>query len=406
MPHFRLKRLGCFHYRVKQPLNELKRFNVEYTCIAELPFNPFGSQPPFCELLGLFAQFDLIIIQRCYDFTVCKVVRDACDFLCKPLIFDTDDDYFHLPTTNPGYKSIVENEKILPAFAQALSFMDGITVSTEELRQVIYKFNKNVKVLPNNMSMLFCGEHGPVRRSNTEEVLEDGKVKIKESHGMISVPSFRRVSEDTPSKKTGIKILQKIIRIGYTGTPTHKEDYETVYRNLEKVLGKFKSIAWGVFIGDRYFFDKVNTGVGRVLFVPPCPYDLYMYQISNFDIGIAPLAPNMFNMSKSPIKALEYASWGVPSILPNYVTYTREFTHNENCLMYNNSFEFAECLEALVTDEELRLKLGRAARDLVKNKRLERDHAEERYEFYKQVIASKNTLYKFLPEDKEAQYDS
>ncbi len=62
-----------------------------------------------------------------------------------------------------------------------------------------------------------------------------------------------------------------------------------------------------------------------------------MFNIRNIDIGIAPLAPTIFNMSKSDIKAVEYGSWGIPSLLPRYVTYSRNFVEEENCLMYSKN---------------------------------------------------------------------
>lgn len=372
---------------------------MEVTYLSELPGSLGSIGADFNQLLGLIAQYDLVIIQRCYLYLTCKIVKDACDFLRKPLVFETDDDYFHLPETNPGFKPIVEDPTILGGYAEVLKMVDAVTVSTQELKNVIYRFNKNVHVFPNNIDMIYCGEYGPPRKGESvEKAGDNGKLNIKSDHGLITIPSYYMASDDNMSKKTGKTYPKRVVRVGYTGTPTHKEDFETIARSLEKVIEKYKGLIWNIFIGDEYFYQRVNKGIGRLLHIKECPYQLYMFQIRNFDIGIAPLAPNLFNMSKSPIKAIEYASWGIPSILPNYITYTREFTNGVNCLTYNNSREFTECLDTLIGDENLRLKLGQAARDHVRNNRLERSHAERRFNFYRELIEKKGKLFRFLPD--------
>lgn len=357
------------------------------------------------EVIGLVAQYDIVILQRCYEYLIGKIVKTACDYLQKPFVFETDDDYFHLPPSNPGYPHLTKNPSILAGYAEVLRMADAVTVSTEELKKVIYPYNKNIKVFPNNVEMIYCGEYGPPRKYHTpEEIGEDKKPKVRNDHGLIGLPSYKWEREQTGSKLSKDKTFKKLIRVGYTGTPTHKQDYDTVVRGLQKVAEKYSDKVWLVFIGDPYFAQTVGSDkIGKIACIRDCPYDLYMYQIRNFDIGIAPLYPNMFNMSKSPIKAIEYATWGTPAILPNYVTYTRDFTHEKNCLTYNNQSEFVECLEELINNDEMREGLGRAARDYVKNNHLEHLHSQERYEFYQSLIDSRPPLLKFLPDQKQVE---
>lgn len=366
---------GCFEYRVRIPMNELKRFGVQYVALPELPNNPFGDD--FSELCRYIDQFDLVILQRCYKIEVATVIKSACEILGKKLVFETDDDYFHLPQSNPCYAEMAR-PGMLQNYARILQMADLVTVSTKELKDTIYRFNKNVQVLENNVESILSGEQGEPARAHSVEVVENGKVKLNAAHGLVSIPSYYTEN----GKKN------RVVRIGYSGTPSHHEDWETVRFAFEKLIKKYESKIWIVFIGDKYFFDKTVNASGRKMFIPVSQYQLYLYHLRNIDIGLAPLVPNIFNMSKSAIKAVEYGMWGTPAVVPHYVTYTRSFTNGLNCLSYYNAQEFYECLEELINNHELRTKLGTAARDLVATKHLERDHAQKRFDVYEALVSS------------------
>jgi glycosyltransferase involved in cell wall biosynthesis len=126
---------------------------------------------------------------------------------------------------------------------------------------------------------------------------------------------------------------------------------------------------------------------------------MYLFHLRNIDIGIAPLARNIFNMSKSDIKPVEYALWGTPAVLPNFVTYNRTWKNNETCLLYDNDREFKECMETMINDHELRTRLGAAAKKYVQENRLERQHSEKRYKIYRDLIDRTHRLKVFTPEE-------
>ena len=56
---------------------------------------------------------------------------------------------------------------------------------------------------------------------------------------------------------------------------------------------------------------------------------IQLYKTLNFDIGMCPVAPTVFNAGKSNLKMIEYMSLGVLPVVSDYVTY------NEN---YHKSF--------------------------------------------------------------------
>lgn len=381
---------GCFYYRSRLPSTELKRYGVETTFIPAVPISPYNST--FNQLFELISQYDLVIVQRCPRLEAFRPIRDVCDFLNRPLVFDTDDDYLNIPTHNPGYAELGSKEQG-EKYKEILRLADAITVTNRELAGLVYEHNKNIKIFPNNVESIPAGEIGSPKKDLHPAKVVDGSINITKKNGLISVPAYYKSDSGE---------IKRIIRIGYTATPSHIADFETIRIQFERLVDKYSNKLFIVMIGSPHF-HTVIAGKGRRI-VPihtTAQYEEYMNHIRNLDIGIAPLERNLFNMSKSQIKAVEYGAWGVPAVLPNYVTYAREFTHEKNCLFYNNSKEFFECVEELINNNVLRDKLGTAARDLVRDRRLERLHTKERYEFYKSLTDSKRKVYMHTPENKE-----
>lgn len=409
---------GVWTYRSAIPLNSLKKYGVLYTWYAFLPNFP-GEPSEDKYYLDLISRYDLVILQRCYLYQVALKIRKYCDFLGKPLVFETDDDYLHLPPSNPAYygdfiplhlqgqpltREQLEYERLsaLEGYKELLSFMDLITVSTPELKDTIYPYNKNVEVLPNTVDDVRLYNYYDCEQPDPRDPTK--LAPILNRHGMVSIPSY--YIESTTNE------LKHVVRIGYSGTASHKEDFKTVEWHWEKLINKYigenrtkiidgkitrtRTPLWFVYLGDPYFHEMhqtINKRRGlenRAHWIPPAPYDYYFMHMRNLDISMAPLTPDVFNMSKSPIKAIEAAVWGTPSVLPNYVTYTRDFKAKpgepERALFYNNGQEFYEIMEELINNPDLRFKIGNAARDWISENRLSHQHAEHRYNLYKGLV--------------------
>lgn len=405
---------GCFTYRLQIPHNELKRYNVTTRYSAFLPSRPGANQ--FRTLVEEFSKYDMVIIQRCYMREIVNTVRAVTDFLGIPLIFEVDDNYLSIIPENPAYLSMVpkdvqesgdmkaiEEHRIagLVNYCEILGMMDAVICSTEELANCIRIFNRNVYVLENNVEDVFA-----YKSYDPEHLfVKDGQVVINNQMGMVTVPAYVQ-------QENGM--ISPVPRIGYTSTVTHwGPDFETVRKGWEKTIEEYSEHCWFVYIGWERFvqwhmefagmkYDFEQRGwvqeegkrqlPRRVMHIPEAMYALYMFHIRNLDIGIAPLAPNWFNESKSDLKALEYGAWGVPAILPRFITYTRHWKDGENCLMYSNSFEFKKCMDLLIKDHALREKLGQAAYKYVAENRLEKQHSLPRYTLYRRFIAEKRRL--------------
>lgn len=405
---------GCLLYRCTIPLNALaKRFGVEWQTFLFLPQMVGYNQ--FEIICSALSNFDLVIVQRNYVLDYVQTVRRACTFLGIPMVFETDDDYLSIIRSNPAYYSLAdqglftkymtfiqqgrgeEAAKMIPElehsrlqglenYKKILSLADWVTCSTEELARSIRVYNKNVIVFENNIERVWPWRDD--RFENDFYVMDkEGKAKLEAVHrlGIYSIPNYQRLEVGG-----GMNSVKRLTRFGYTCTASHfGEDMGTIMDGLNKVLDKFQDECWMIWLGDsdRRFFNQQKARI-RSACIPTQAYDAYIQNIRNIDVGLCPLYPTEFNMSKSDIKVVEYASWGIPAIIPHYITYTRNWSSEINCLSYRNQEEFVKQCTRLHTDKKLRAKLGEAAFDYVSKNRIAENSPDNkrRYDFYRNLV--------------------
>jgi hypothetical protein len=95
----------------------------------------------------------------------------------------------------------------------------------------------------------------------------------------------------------------------------------------------------------------------------------------SFDLAIAPLADNLFNRCKSPIKYLEYSVLGIPGIYSAISPYADLIQPYENGLLASTPEDWLNAMTRLVEDAELRRQVGKAAQEMVQKNWTLRDHA-------------------------------
>ena len=89
-------------------------------------------------------------------------------------------------------------------------------------------------------------------------------------------------------------------------------------------------------------------------------------EIQKFDIGIMPhLSDGEWNQSKTAFKHLEYMACGVATVVSLFGEMPYIFHDGENGYMASNTDEWVEKLRKLLSDKELRTKMGRAGQKMV-----------------------------------------
>lgn len=428
--------------RIQRPFAELKKYGVEVDAFPMLPYTYGSLGADLPALIKQMSRYDLVIVQRVVDINLLEMIKAAAFIAQLPLVFETDDDYMHLEPHNPCYYSTAlgnplidkarelrnagnfeELNKLLPllepirlagleGYKKGLSFFDAITCTTNELASTLRVYNKNVHVFPNMLERVFWERDYPVEDSNEDGTLKKAPYKF----GLEEIPAFW-ADRDPKNKfqlvldKAGKPTLHRVYRIGYSGTMSHYDDWNTINEGWNKVVKKFAPQCHFVYMGDPYFFhqqrhftgpktDKNPEGdgnTGRRQWIPETTMDAYTFNLRNLDCGVCPLSPTIFNDSKSDLKAMEYASWGAVPIVPAIDTYLRFWEPGKTCIAYSTNEGLYQGIEWLLKNPAQMEQIGRNARQYVYENRLQKYDTERRYNFYLDLINSKRKFKPLVP---------
>lgn len=144
------------------------------------------------------------------------------------------------------------------------------------------------------------------------------------------------------------------ISIGWAGSPAGFPYLETISPILREIKLKHPTVKLKIYSGGR-----PNLG---------CEYDYTPFVrgtehefARNLDIGLLPLADEDSAWGKSPIKAIQYISSGVP-VVGNIVGSTKDILNPLNSIAVQSKSEWLAALDQLISDSSLRRSMGRAGR--------------------------------------------
>ena len=264
-----------------------------------------------------------------------------------PTIAHVDDNVWDIPQNNPAKP--VYTGAILDRFFYILHEANAVTTSTPYLGKLCSQYNKNVYIFRNLMD--------------------------------LSMVQFMAPGRDNPDE----------IRIGWTTTAHHFDDFPTVEPALRVILGKYPNVKL-IFMGWLPPF-ATNIPFKRFEFYDFVDSDAYYHSLANldFDIGIAPLMENNFNHGKTARKAQEYATFSIPMILGNVSTY-REWKNGETCLKPadNSTAGWVKALTWMIEHPSERTRMANKAHEQVKlNHDIDKfiyERASVYYRVYREVV--------------------
>jgi hypothetical protein len=163
------------------------------------------------------------------------------------------------------------------------------------------------------------------------------------------------VSKQAPEMRTSQ------LRVGWAGiSSTHRHDLAW----FRPVASRALAGAMLTLVGEPQIGGMINAR---------CPVERYRYEwddrrfyrlMGRADIGIVPLDPDEgLNESKSWLKQLEYTMLGRPSVVVDVGEQSTLAEMTGSALVARDAGEFAECVQRLVHDHELRRSMGQSARD-------------------------------------------
>ena len=297
--------------------------------------------------LDIIHDCDLVLFQREFSshFEVYKSVMNKARELGKKVVMDLDDDLLALPSDHPDRISNYYASG-LPAFLHALLDVDGVTVTTEPLKEAVQKHNPNVWVLPNYI----------------DDQLWD----------------FRQPQLTSPGNP---------VRILYMGTATHRPDLNLISETLFQLA---KSMAEEI----EFYFYGINPPskleeLTKVIHQPVQTFNYenfasYMSQIQA-DLAIAPLCDNAFNRSKSAIKFLEYTAMGIPGVFADIPPYSTIIVDGYNGLLAQTPEQWHDKIRFLIENPGLRRQIIQNAQKSVQTRWLMKEHASDWLEAYNEI---------------------
>ena len=226
------------------------------------------------------------------------------------LVYEVDDNM--LNATSNGLPHLV-NERFRESFKRCLRLCDMVTTTNEYLAETIRPYNDNIRILPNHVKA-----------------------------GLLDV----------------VRPQREQVTIGWAGGTSHMWDMMTVAEPLRRVLDDNPDV-------DMHFMGyDFSPLVGR-----QCRWSVWepdvgdYYKGIDFDIAIAPSADQLFNRSKTWIRALEMGALGIPIVAQNLLPYSDYVIDGKTGFLVNTEAEWRDRLTDLIHDPDMRAEMGAAARE-------------------------------------------
>jgi len=324
---------GVGYYRIQKPLSFLGRkysvFDLGDISTAQKNLKRVGKDWSEDELVpNLIKDSDLVFMKNISHPGGLAWFAGACDFYNKPLIVDMDDNYLAVDDLHEKRDYFKETAIANITHKELFKAATAMTVSTEPLVDVYKEFNTNVHVLHNYNDA------------------NDWKYK-----------RFKR-----PDGK---------IVIGWAGSQTHEADFHVIEPVIRAIWKKYgKKVIFAICGGlPVHLTDGLPHGSYAVFSGTRTMRD-YPARLASwgFDIGLAPLKKSVFNDGKGHGKWMEYAMYDIPLVATNYGPYARVVENERTGLLVDSTEEWVDAISWLVEDEELRMRIGKAAKSDVKKR--------------------------------------
>lgn len=294
-------RTGCGTLRIELPLTALREQ---------------GVAAGFSERMPADMQAATIIGQRvCMPGPSSRWQQLAAQDDRPRLVFELDDDLWTIDATSPVAHGFFTQPGVQARLEANIRASDAVTVTTEELAEVVRPFNPNVHVIPNRLPAWLLTHERPRREG--------------------------------------------VVTIGWGGSSTHQMDVSELGGQLRQVMSRNPQAELHL-MGSNYARELgVRERVRHTAWTNSVPD---YWRTIDYDVMLAPLRPHPFNASKSPLRPLEAAILGIPVIASDYGPYARFVKHGETGFLVKRDHEWGRYLRDLVNDEAMRAEMGAAGR--------------------------------------------
>lgn len=346
---------GCGFFRCYLPAMLLRELG--HTCTVDFPGSP----------ASLANEEEISIFQRHFSPQVQRIITQ------KKLIgikvgFELDDNLWDIAKDNPAYaaystEAVIKREyqynlehpddkktflRPLTAMKDFIRVSDFVTVSTAPLAKRLERFNKKIFVLPNGI--IPAGYLEPLGPMHT-------------------------------------------VRIGWHGSMHHMNDLKPAAYALTQIMRERPNVIL-VIMGWMHPMFSAKEFEGRIEYYPwfkePQMHIIRSAMIP-LHIGLAPLEPNAFNISKSNLKLLEYGASTVCPIAQDIYPYSTTINNMKEGLLVKRHDEklWKEAIEWAIDHPTERADMAKRLRDLVHEKFHAKVTIKKYEETYEKVLKMK-----------------
>jgi len=265
---------------------------------------------------------DVLVAQRMLNPVEIQAWMDAASQLPETTlrVLEYDDDLLRLRPNEIAQFGVDPREyaAVTGLVAEALRLADLVTVSTPYLGDQLARLtDAPVCVLPNTIQSVLLDQPAPVREPGQQ------------------------------------------LRVGWAGTSSHNEDWQHCRRGIHEGLtaARAELVLAGSDVSDIIRYPAT---------VRPWAQEMgdYYATICDFHVMLAPLTDTPFNRSKSPLKALEAAGLGIPTIAADVTPYRDFVIPGETGFLCSTAAQWKRAITALANDEAMRAEMGRKAREV------------------------------------------
>jgi glycosyltransferase involved in cell wall biosynthesis len=310
---------GSLAYRVMLPLLCLQRLGHNVSLLH------VGTKDTAIHT-GVFYGRDFLLLQKVSNPKWFDMVASLPEEVRPITLYDIDDLVWCMPKSNPSYK---DWSKMRDGVFECIRLADVVICSTATLRDAVKKLSpgKRTRIAPNFIDF-------GIREWDLIEPKPEG------------------------------------VNIGWFGGMHHKDDEKGHFaEGIKRVLFRNPHVNF-LFAGSADLYKDWSRSIGnteQVRYIGSRPFNKCQSLISQFDIGVAPLATSWFNSCKSDLKLCEYGAYGIPYVANNIEPY-REYHAKTggNCgYLASSAGDWSDQLELLVNSVTMRTAMGAANSEYV-----------------------------------------
>ena len=303
------------------------------------------------------------------------------------IILDLDD-YWRLPPTHALYLKLEDQWKTLTS---RLSIADLITTTTAALGNEILKYNKKVVVIPNAIN--------PEEEQFTPKTIESEKVRIGWIGGSSHLEDLKLLSSMVNKLYGMNKQEVQMVMAGFNNLVRNSETGEITESKRPKVWMECETVFTNRYMlhNDDYIhylltpkqeeYPDIENQFYRRIWTKPI--QTYGESYNHIDIGLAPLKDIHFNKMKSQLKLIEAGFHKKPLIASKISPYEIDGIHGKNCFLIEEKKshkDFYDFAKKLVKSPQMRIDMGEALYETVKDKYNLNNVSKKRAQAYKSLF--------------------